>query len=127
MLIVLRENELCKISTRLRKNSKQSGIRAIDSWFDIIVAHQYLRRNKQREELRWKISSLSIRRFWGKRGKIEAKKGESLEAKSPSVKLMSRKQNYKLIGQNQPQKQRQEHAKITAYRINKIDLRHQNT
>ena len=95
MLIVLRENELCKISPRLRKNSKQSGIRAIDSWFDIIVAHQYLRRNKQREELCWKISSLSIRRFWGKRGKIEAKKGESLEAKSPSVKLMSRKQNYK--------------------------------
>ena len=77
MLIVLRENELCKISTRLRKNSKQSGIRAIDSWFDIIVAHQYLRRNKQREELCWKITSLSIRRLWGKRGKIEAKKGES--------------------------------------------------
>ena len=77
MLIVLRENELCKISTRLRKNSKQSGITAKDSWFAIIVAHQYLRRNKQREELCWKITSLSIRRLWGKRGKIEAKKGES--------------------------------------------------
>ena len=28
-------------------------------------------------EIRYTASSLSIRRFWGKRGKMEAKKGES--------------------------------------------------
>ena len=33
MLIVLRENQLCKTSTRHRKNSKQSGTVAIDSCF----------------------------------------------------------------------------------------------
>ena len=41
MLIVLRENELCKTSTRHRKNSKQSGIVAIDSCFALLGARQY--------------------------------------------------------------------------------------
>ena len=41
MLIVLRGNQLCKTSTRHRKNSKQSGIVAIGSFFAIIAALQY--------------------------------------------------------------------------------------
>ena len=42
MLIVLRENQLCKTSTRHRKNpAKQSGIVAIDSCFALFGAHQY--------------------------------------------------------------------------------------
>ena len=41
MLIVLRENELCKTSTRRRKNSKQSGIVAIESCFALFGARQY--------------------------------------------------------------------------------------
>ena len=41
MLIVLRENLLYKTSTRHRKNSKQSGIVAIDSCFALFGARQY--------------------------------------------------------------------------------------
>ena len=43
MLIVLRENELCKTSTRHRKNSKQCGIVAIDvdSCFALFRDRQY--------------------------------------------------------------------------------------
>ena len=41
MLIALRENKLCKTSTRHRKNSKQSGIVAIDSCFALFGARQY--------------------------------------------------------------------------------------
>ena len=41
MLIVLRENWLCKTSTWHRKNSKQSGIVAIDSCFALFGACQY--------------------------------------------------------------------------------------
>ena len=41
MLIVLRENQFCKTSTRHRKNSKQSGIVAIDSCFALFGACQY--------------------------------------------------------------------------------------
>ena len=41
MLIVLRENQLCKTSTRHRKNSKQSAIVAIDSCFALFGARQY--------------------------------------------------------------------------------------
>ena len=52
-LIELRENKLCKTSTRHRKNPKQSGVVVVDSCFDIIVAYQdgvtnreYLLKNK---------------------------------------------------------------------------------
>ena len=41
MLTVLRENQLCKTSTRHQKNSKQSRIVVLASCFAIIVAHQY--------------------------------------------------------------------------------------
>ena len=42
MLIVLRENQLCKTSTRHWKNSEQSGIAAIDSCgFALFGARQY--------------------------------------------------------------------------------------
>ena len=41
MLTVLRENQLCKTSTRHQKNSKQSRIVILASCFAIIVAHQY--------------------------------------------------------------------------------------
>ena len=41
MLNVLRENSLCKTSTWHRKNSKQSGIVAIDSCFALFGARQY--------------------------------------------------------------------------------------
>ena len=41
MLIVLRENQFCKTSTRHRKNSKQSGIVAIDSCLALFGARQY--------------------------------------------------------------------------------------
>ena len=41
MLIALRENKLCKKSTRHRKNSKQSGIAAIGSCFALFGARQY--------------------------------------------------------------------------------------
>ena len=41
-----------------------------------------------------------------------------LGGKSPSVKLMSRRENKK-IGQNQPIEHGQNHAKITAYRLYK--------
>ena len=52
-LIELRENRLCKTSTRHRKNPKQSGVVVVDSCFAIIVAYQdgvtnreYLLKNK---------------------------------------------------------------------------------
>ena len=41
MLIELRENQLCKTSTRHRNNSKQSGIVALDSCFALFGARQY--------------------------------------------------------------------------------------
>ena len=52
-LIELRENKLCKTSTRHRKNPKQEGVVVVDSCFAIIVAYQdgvtnreYLLKNK---------------------------------------------------------------------------------
>ena len=41
MLIVLRENQFCKTSTRHRKNSKQSWIVAIDSCLALFGARKY--------------------------------------------------------------------------------------
>ena len=41
MLIVLRENQLCKTSTQYRKNPKQSGIVGTDSCFALFGARQY--------------------------------------------------------------------------------------
>ena len=62
MLITLRENQLCKISTRHRKNSKQSGIVAIDSCFALFGARQY--GATTREKLWWKISAHSDFKPW---------------------------------------------------------------
>ena len=42
MLIVLRENKLCKTSTRHRKNPKRSGVVAVDSFFAIILIFSFL-------------------------------------------------------------------------------------
>ena len=41
MLIVLRENELCETLAQHRKNSKQSGVVAIDSCFALFGARQH--------------------------------------------------------------------------------------
>ena len=101
MLIVLRENLALQDINTTRKNSKQSGIVAIDSCFALSGARQY---------------GVTTRKLWCK---ISAHSDLSsdlepstpteschttclLGGKSPSVKLMSRRENEKLAkhGQN---------------------------
>ena len=74
ILIVLGKSYLCRTSTRHRKNSKQSGIVAIDSCFAIIVTLQCT----------WESRHITC----------------LLEGKSPSVNFMSRRENKGLIKTN---------------------------
>ena len=74
ILIVLGKSYLYRTSTRHRKNSKQSGIVAIDSCFAIIVTLQYT----------WESRHITC----------------LLEGESPSVKLISRGENKGLIKTN---------------------------
>ena len=89
MLIVLRENyKLCKISTRHRKNSKQSGIVAIDSCFALAGARQY---GVTTRKLWCKISALyDLSSDLEPSTPTESRHTTRLlGGKSPSVKLMS--------------------------------------
>ena len=117
MLIVLRENELCRTSTRHRKNSKQSGIVTIDSCFALVGARQY---GVTTQKTLVKISEHSkLRPDLELSTPTESRYTTCLlGSKSPSVKLMSRRENKK-NGQHQPIEHGQNHAKITAYRIYK--------
>ena len=100
MLIVLRENELCKTSTRHRKNSKQSGIVAIDSCFALFGARQYgttTRESSDEKYPRTRILSPDPQLSTPTESRHTTC---LLGGKSPSVKLMSRRENKELAKTN---------------------------
>ena len=93
MLIVLRENKLCKTSTRHRKNSKQSGIVAIDSCFALFGARQYdatIRESSGEKYPRTLILSPDPELLTPTESRHTTC---LLGGKSPSVKLMYRREN----------------------------------
>ena len=101
MLIVLREIKLCKTSTRHRKNSKQSGIVAIDSCFALFGARQYGSTTRDSSDAKYP-RTLILSPDPELSTPTESRLTTCLlGGKSPSVKLMSRRENKK-IGQNQP-------------------------
>ena len=99
-LIVLRENQLCKTPTRHRKNLKQSGVVAVDSCFAIIlVANQHGATNRQ--ALLKNIPTFCFRARRHLSPVLTASRHITCprEGKSPSVALISRKEN---IGWTKP-------------------------
>ena len=101
MLIVLRENYLCKTSTRHRKNSKESGIVAIDSCFALFGARQYGVTTRDQAPTKKYLRTLILSPDLELSTPTESRHTTCLlEGKSPSVKLMSRKENKELAKTN---------------------------
>ena len=105
-------------STRHRKNSKQSGIVAIDSCFALFGARQYGATTRESSDEKYSRTLISSPDPELSTPAESRHTTCLLKGKSPSVKLMSRREN-KNVGQNQPNKHGQNHARIAAYRIYK--------
>ena len=105
-------------STRHRKNSKQTGIEAIDSCSALFGARQYGATTRESSDEKYP-RTLILSPDPELSTPTESRHTTCLlGGKSPSVKLMSRREN-KNVGQNQPNKHGQNHARIAAYRIYK--------
>ena len=96
MLIVLRESELCKTSTRHRKNSKQSGIVAIDSCFALLGARKYGATNRESSDEKYPRTLILSPDLEPSTPTESRHTTCLLGGKSPSVKLMSRRENKEL-------------------------------